>query len=221
MKKTMRQAIVIGSLVVLGLGWARLGQGQAQKAVPSTDDPKAWADLTPDQIAKVKAGELVILQEDQSSSDRQKRLIRCAMVFNQPIDRAWAVLTQTDKQHEYLPRLDKCVLVKREANWDQVDFFVKVLFININYRVKHEFEPDQYYFHWALDPTYKNDLNHLEGFWQLYQMPDGRTLGRYGTKVIMAPYFPESVQEFMTRRDLPEALGALKKRVDSGGAWHK
>lgn len=206
-------------LALLGLlavpGWAQA------PAPPTERDPAAWAGLTPAQIASVKRGEVVILQEDLSSADQSQRLIRSAMVFNQPLEKTWALFHQTELQHEYLPRLDNCVLVRREANWDQVDFFVKVLFVDITYRVKHEFEPGRYYFHWALDPSFNNDLAHLEGYWQFYAMDDGRTLGRYGTKVVTADFIPDSVQEFLTRRDLPEALAAVQKRINSGGTWKK
>jgi len=221
MRKTIRQAMVVASFIALGLGWALLSRGQAQKTAPTTDDPKAWAGLTAEQVAKVKAGEMVILQEDQSQGKEQKRLIRCAMAFDQPIDKVWSLLTQDERQDEYLPGLNKCTLVKREATQDWVDFFVKVVFFKVTYRVNHRYDPEHYYMNWGLDPSFKNDLNHLEGFWQLYAMPDGRTLARYGTKVIPASFLPESIQDYLTRRSLPENLDAVRKWINSGGAYHK
>lgn len=221
MKPVDFRGLALAGVLAAGWGWAWLGQGQSQKPVPTTDDPQAWAELTPDQIAKVKAGEMVILQEDQSQGAEQKRFIRCAMVFNQPLDKVWSLLTQDERQDEYLPGLSKCTLVKREATQDWVDYYAKVLFFKLTYRVNHHYDPEHYYMYWSLDPTFKNDLNQLEAFWRLYAMPDGRTLARYGTKVIPASFLPESVQDYLTRRNLPENLDAVRKWINSGGTYHK
>ena len=214
------QGIFRAGTIALVLAVAAVGMGEAP-APPTTADPKAWEGLTPEQIAAVKQGEMVILQEDQSNTGEQKRFIRCAMVFDQPIEKAWALIGQTERQDEYLPGLDNCELVKREGNWDQVDFHVKIFFVKIDYRVKHERDPERYYQWWNLDPSYDNDLAHLEGYWQFYAMDDGRTLGRYGTKLVVARFIPDSIQEYLTKNDLPKNLDAVRKWINSAGAWHK
>ena len=52
MNNLVWQRTVLAGVLAAGLGWALLSRGQAEKAVPTTDDPKAWAELTPDQIAQ-------------------------------------------------------------------------------------------------------------------------------------------------------------------------
>lgn len=195
--------------------------GQSGEPPAAGEDPAAWEGLTPEQAAAVRRGEILILQEDQSSADQQKRLIRSAMVFEQPIATVWALISQTERQDEYLPGLNKCELVKREGNWDQVDFHVKIFFVNIDYRVKHERDPERYYQWWNLDPSYDNDLAHLEGYWRFFPLADGRTLGRYGTKLVVARFVPQSVQEYLTKNDLPKNLEAVRKWINSGGTWQK
>jgi len=221
MKKMTLQVISAAISIITFLGLTLLAQGQAAKATPTTDDPQAWAELTPEQIAKVKAGEMVILNEDQSQGAEQKKFIRCAMILNLPIDKVWSLILATERQDEYVPGLVKSTLVKRDATQDWVDYSSKVLFLNLSYRTQHRFDPEHYAMDWALDPTVKHDLNHLEGFWRLYAMPDGRTLARYGTKVIPASFLPESVQDYLARRSLPENLDAVRKWINSGGTYHK
>ena len=79
--------------------WLLAGVGQTQ--VPVADNPEAWKGLTQDQVKKVKAGEIVILDKNLSSSDEAKRFIQTAMIFNQPIDAVWTLLSQTEKQEQY------------------------------------------------------------------------------------------------------------------------
>jgi hypothetical protein len=221
MNKMKYQIIAAATLIIVIFGFALLSQGQTQKPVPTTEDPQAWAGLTPEQITKVKTGQMVILSEDQSQGAEQKRFIRCAMTFDQPIDKVWALIIATERQDEYLPGLIKSILVKRDATQDWVDYSGKALFIKLNYRTHHRYDPEHYSMEWSLDPTVKHDLNHLEGFWRLYAMPDGRTLARYGTKVIPSSFLPESVQDFLTRRNLPENLAAVRMWINSAGTYHK
>lgn len=189
--------------------------------VPSANSPEAWKGLTPDQIRRVKSGEVVILDKDQSSGEEAKRFIQSAIIFNQPIDVVWKIFRHTEKQEQYLPRLVSSPLVEDHERWNLNDFFVKFAFVNIKYRVRHNFEPENYYFYWALDPSYKNDLKHLEGYWRLYKVDENHTLARYGTMVIISELIPKSIMEEMTRRDLPESMEAVKKYIDSGGTYTK
>jgi len=195
--------------------------GSSLAGVPTAESPEAWKGLSPEQIKKIKAGEIIILDKDQSSGDEAKRFIQAAMIFNQPIEAAWNLFIQTEKQEQYLPRLYDSPLVERYATWDKVDFYVKFAFIDIKYRVKHNYDNEQFYFYWALDPSYKNDLNHLEGYWRLYKVDDTHTLARYGTIVMLSELIPKSIMEEMTRRDLPESMQAVKKYIDSGGSYAK
>lgn len=212
MKKT-RQLILI--LIILFA--AKL----VESDVPLASSPEAWKGLTAEQIQRIKSGEIVILDKDQSQGEDAKRFIQAAMVFNQPIEVAWNLFRHTEHQEQYLPRLISSPLVEDHQSWNLNDFFVKFAFVDIRYRVRHNFEPDKYYFYWALDPNYKNDLKHLEGYWRLYKIDDSHTLARYGTIVIISELIPKSLMEQMTRSDLPESMQAVKKYIDSNGAYTK
>jgi hypothetical protein len=190
-------------------------------AVPSADNPEAWQGLTAEQVRKVKAGEIVIMGANTPQGDETKRFIQAAMILNQPIDTAWALFRQTEKQEQYLSELIKCTRAEDHGNWDKMDFFVKILFVTIKYRDIHHYEPQNYYFYWALDPDFKNDLKQQEGFWRLYKLDAKRTLGRYGTIVQVSDLIPKSVMEVMTKQMLPKDMGAVKKYIDSGGTWAK
>ena len=190
-------------------------------AAPSADNLEAWKGLTPEQIKQVKAGEILILGANTPQGDEAKRFIQAAMILNQPIDTAWALFRHTEKQEQYLPELVKSTRAEDHGNWDRIDFFVKLLFFNIRYRDIHHYEPENYYFYWALDPDFKNDLKQQEGYWRLYKLDDKRTLGRYGTMIQLSDLIPKSIMEAATKQNLPVDMEAVKKYIDSGGTWAK
>jgi len=186
---------------------------------PTADSPEAWKGLTAEQIKKVKQGEIVILTKQ--GSGEEERFIKAAMIINQPIDVVWNLLCQTWRQEEYLPGLISSPLIEKHKDWNIVEFNVKVLFIKINYRVKHYIDSEHYYLHWNLDPSYHNDLKHLEGYYWLYKIDDKHTLIRYGTVVVVSELIPRSIQDALTKRDLPKNLQAVKKWLDSAGTYKK
>lgn len=189
-------------------------------AVPTVDDPEAWKGLTPEQIKKVKAGEIVILDEDTSGGEDQKRFIRAAMIFDQPIDKAYALFRATENQHRYLPDLDSCKLVKRDDKGDRVDFHVKLIF-DIDYRIHHHYDDANFHYWWHLDPEYDNDMKQVDGFWKLYKIDDKRTLGRYGTRVQVSSIIPQFIMTRLTKSNLPVAMEACYKYIQSGGTYTK
>ncbi len=190
------------------------------RAVKTADDPEAWKGLTADQIARVKQGEVVLLDKDTSESGKQKRMIEAAMIFDQPIEVAWKLFRETEAQDRYLPDLESCTLVSRNSKGDQVDFHVKLVF-NINYRIHHVYDDQDCYLHWGLDPGYDNDMKRVDGFWRLYKIDDTHTLARYGTWVEVSSFIPDFIMERLTKSNLPVNMQAVYKYIESGGTYRK
>lgn len=190
-------------------------------AVPTAGDPKAWAGLTPDQVKKVKAGQIVIMDQDTSGAGDQKRFIQAAMIFNQPLEAAYKIFKQTEKQDRYLPDLESCKLVSRDAKGDRVDFHIKIMGVSIDYRIHHVYDDPNYTLTWGLDPSYDNDMKRVDGFWRLYQYDDKHTFARYGTNVEVLSIIPTFIMDKLTKNNLPVNLEAVKKYIDSGGTFVK
>jgi hypothetical protein len=198
-----------------------LSSGPAALAVPSADDPEAWKDLTPEQIEKVKKGEIVLVDEDTSASaEEQTRFIQAAMIFNQPLEKVWELFKKTELQDRYLPDLEECTLVSRDEQGDRVDFHVKLV-LDIRYRIHHQYDNENCYLHWSLDPDYKNDMKRVDGYWRLYKLDDTHTLARYGTRVEVSSLIPEFIMVKLTRTNLPANMEACFKYIDSGGTYTK
>jgi hypothetical protein len=93
--------------------------------------------------------------------------------------------------------------------------------IGLNYRIRHTNEKPEYYVHWQLDPDYDNNVKTASGYFRFYWMDGNHTLVRYGTLVESKFLIPPNLQQILTRAALPDALGSVKKWVDSKGEYRK
>lgn len=217
----MHKKLFVGFAIAIALICAAVVFGAAPPGAPTDKHPEAYKGLTPDGIAKIKKGEILILKNIEAGAS-PSGMIEAAIIFNQPIDKVWELLvTKCDEQNKFLPYLEKSTLLKKEGNHMFIDFYLKIMNVGMDYRVDHIIEKDKYYFHWALDPSYKNKLKTLKGYWRFYYIDDTHTLARYGTWFEIGIGVPEFVQSFLIKRDLPESLNNVKKFVDSGGKWRK
>jgi ribosome-associated toxin RatA of RatAB toxin-antitoxin module len=176
--------------------------------------------LTEDQKKKLATGEIVFTKSI-SGDETKSALIQAALVFNQSPEKVWALLSRTEDQAKYLNEVEELQVIKKSATEDCIEFTLDVAFIELVYRVIHKFDRANLYFHWALDPTFDNSLNQLNGFWRFFPYGEGKTLARYGSNLSVSAVVPSFVENYMTRTNLPKALADVKKYVDSGGTWRK
>lgn len=209
-------------ITLLGCSFFFIAWGQEKSApagVPTDGSKDAYLGISAEQIEQMKKGEIVVLSAP--SDYLGLRLITAAMILDKNIDEVWALLTQPWRQEEYIPGLHSSALVEDWENGCLVDFKARVLVLIFDYRVRHTFEKDSYYSHWELDPDYNNNMKTASGFLRFYWIDKNHTLVRYGTLVEPRFFVPPELNEFLTRQSLPDALGSVKKWVDSGGTYRK
>ena len=211
------------AVLPLGLGAFQLRAGvTGETAVPNARSllEEARRDITPEEWDRMERGEVITLKETERREG--KVFIQAALIFQRPVEEVHALLSRTERQEEYLPHLDRSILIERTGNRDRVEFLLDFGFINICYRVRHYYgEPGEFRTSWHLDPDFENDLKEMEGHWDFYRVDDRRTLARYGTRVRIGRLVPKFIEKILTRRDLPKSLGQLKQWVESGGTWRK
>lgn len=59
------------------------------------------------------------------------------------------------------------------------------------------------------------------GFYNVYSIDENTSLLEFGMLLETSALVPKFVQDYLTKQDLPEALAAVKKYMDSGGTWAK
>ncbi len=179
--------------------------------------------VTPEFRAQLeKDGQALLKEKDTSSPDKALAgYIKAVVIMKQPKARVFELIRDTTKQATYLPRLVGATAIEKPANGELTEFHIKFWFTSFTTRVQHWFYPEFSRVEWKLDPSFKNDIEAQEGFWQLYQLTADTTVGEYGTRVETGVHVPQNVQDFFARRDIPEAMAAFKKFIDSNGTYKR
>ncbi len=222
--RTLRKTVYAGCCVIAAAVLLYAGKAACDPGIKLSSPPlpaRALEGLGPTDIASLEAGRIVVLKQDSGEGKGKQSYIRASLVFNQPIDKVWDLLKHTERQEEYLPHLKASDLITVSTTSNVTEFLLKIMFFNIRYRVDHTFDNKDYRLSWHLDPGYDNGLKELEGYYNLYAIDGTHTLARYGSKVDVGSLVPEFVEDYLTRKDLPKALGNLKAWVDSDGKFRK
>lgn len=179
--------------------------------------PDGLAGLTLEQQENLSRGK-IILPESVVKTPEGKTLIEAALVFDKPPEEVWELLSKTEDQVKYLGNIKEATVIFQGPTENNIEFKVKILVKTFIYRQIHRFDKKNLYFYWTLDPDFRSDLKELNGFWRFYPFGSGKTLGRYGSRLLLRFFVPDSIQTALTREKLPEALQSVREYVNSGGA---
>lgn len=173
--------------------------------------------LTAEQKKQLEEGKIVFATVG-SVAKSESELIYAAIVFNQPLEETWQLISRTEDQIKYLSNIDDLKIIRKGGSSDNIQFTVSAGPFSKTYRVIHRFSPEKKGFEWGLDPSFDNDLQKLTGFWRFYSFGERKTLARYGSNVAIRGV-PTWVESLFKKKGIAQALEQVKKYVDSGGTW--
>ncbi|MEW5901619.1 MAG: hypothetical protein AB1715_09180 [Acidobacteriota bacterium] len=182
--------------------------------------PDGLAGITEAQKQQLYKGKIILPDRVVLTPDG-KRIVEAAIIFNQPPDKVWSLLSKTEDQSKYLDEVKKSIALAKSPSADLLEIHTRILTKTMVYRLIHRFDKSSLYFYWRLDPSFKSEVRKLDGFWRFYPLADGRTLARYGSYFSLGFGVPEFIVTSLTKKSLPKALLSVKKYVDSGGTWDK
>jgi hypothetical protein len=140
------------------------------------------------------------------------------VIFDEPVDRVMALLSQTGRGGEFRPELENDETVEAYPDGTVQEEELGILFTHITYFLRYRVDPSARRITWDLDPTRHNDIRQVSGSWELYDMGDGRTLARFGVEVDVGA-LPAFLQEYATRKKVPTTLENARRWIDSDGRW--
>ena len=186
---------------------------------PHTDPP---SDILPDSTLDEPAPALLARLEQEhvvcdSASDG--RTVRALVLFERPRAEVLELLTSTTRQREYRPELTRVEVVDTSDHANVAEYKLRFMLTSLSYRVREAWDPSAGRVWWSLDPTFDNGLRVLDGLWELRALNDRRTLGRFSTRIDLGPALPAFLQDYATRKKLPESMEQVRRWVDSGGKW--
>lgn len=177
----------------------------------------------PPVVERLMRDKIVIVSdakpESNAHSNGHGSMVRALVVFQQPRERALRLLSQTARQPEYRPELERVETVKRGDGTAVDEHQMKIMFMQIDYHVRTKYDYERSRISWEIDPSYQNDLQDLEGYWELYELDEKRTLARFGTRVNVGPALPVWIQDYATRKNVPETMERMRRWVDSNGTY--
>jgi hypothetical protein len=139
------------------------------------------------------------------------------VVFDDPPEEVFALLTETERHGAFMRDLDGLIPVSR-APEDHVDRHeIRILFTRIVYHTRHHWDEKTRRIWWDLSPNHSNDLSRVIGYWELYPLSGGRSLGFYGTAVDVGPVIPKRMQAAITKRKMYSAVRSIRAWVDREG----
>jgi hypothetical protein len=196
-----------------------LEAGQLPRSPEVTTAAAILAAQPGDVLARLAEKKVVVVQEVVDEGALSGGLITAFVVFAEPVERTYRFLSQTGRQAEFRSELTGIETVEVTAHGTIDEHRLKILFRRYVYRLEYELDPAKRQIHWKLDERFGNDLRMLDGFWELYAMDDGRTLGRFGTSVDVGPAVPAFLQDWITRKNMPSTMERVRLWVDSGGTY--
>jgi hypothetical protein len=143
--------------------------------------------------------------------------VRAYVVFDRPLDRVYALLSETTRQREYRSELEALSTVARLPDGHVDEQQIRILFAKVGYRLRYRLDPERRRIAWELDPSLTSPMRRVEGSWELYAMDATRTLGRLSTSVDVGDALPAFLEHAITRTTLPRTLERCRLWVNAAG----
>jgi hypothetical protein len=212
----MVRSLLRAAVVLVALAWP---SAPLRAEAPHTDPPSeilpasALDAPSPDLLARLEQEHVVC------DTSRDDRTVRALVLFKQPRDEVWSLLTSTTRQKEYRPELAGLEVIEAGDNSNVAEYSLRIMLRSLRYRLRQSWDPQSSRVWWSLDPSFDNDMRVLDGLWELRPLDDHRTLARFSTRIDVGPALPAFLQDYATRKKLPESMEQVRRWVDSGGNW--
>lgn len=175
--------------------------------------PDGLGDLSSVERARLFKEEVVIPEKPLILADG-KTVITGALIIRENVDRVWAILSQPERQVEYLDEIKEAKCLRRDQEWDRVYFKIEILSVDFDFTVIHRYSSSRKILTWSLDPEAENDLREFHGFWRLYPWERDKTLARYGSQVKPKFNLAELLIHRLYRQRVKNSLLAVKKYIE-------
>lgn len=221
MKNKIQRLFVRGSrLLGLTLIFTLL---HASIALAAGASPSVLDRFKPDQKQKLLAGEVVYEFIKKNTPDgKSGGHGQSYILINVPIDEAWKMFCEFDKQYQYFPRKTVSKVLQSSPTSALIQNEFNFYVTTIKYTVRYTINQSAHRIDFKMDPKYPHDINDTAGFFLFEKVDDKRCLFTYGaTLVDTGLQVPAFIQDYLTSKDLPTQALNVKKRLESKGKWVK
>lgn len=222
--------LACATLVVAAMGVAEEAKSPAARLPPVSSRPPPGfapklsaetilANQPVDLVARLMEENVIVLQEITEEGAHRGAIVSSYVIFEKPVERVYMMLAQSARQIEYRPELQSIETIEWGPDGPIDEQRLKILFRRYVYRLKYHLAPEERRIEWVLDERFDNDFARVFGYWELYEMTSGRTLGRSGTSIDAGPSIPTFLQDWVTRKNIPRAMKRVRRWVNSDGTY--
>jgi hypothetical protein len=198
---------------------ASIMNGENPGLAPISSAETILASQPADLVARLMKKKVIVLQEIREEGSLRGGLVSSYVLFEKPIERVYLLLSQSARQVEFRPELTSIETVELGPDGPIDEQRLKILFQRYVYRLEYRLSPKRRRIEWVLDKRFDNDFKDVLGYWELFEMEDGGTLGRSGTSIDVGPAIPAFLQDWVTRKNIPKAMKRVQRWVDSDGTY--
>ncbi len=145
-----------------------------------------------------------------------------AVVIDRPIAEVWTHLSRYEDKAEYQPRVKSVTVLEHLANRIHARFVIDATIMTARYTAWFDLDPVAHVIHWTLDgQATDNTIAAADGEYRMFEVGAAQTLVVYRTYVDSGRSIARSIQDYFTRKAIPNLLRAVKKRIESGGTYKK
>ena len=164
--------------------------------------------FSPAQTDRLELGQVVVREETDGHGLKR---VAAAVLIQAPPEQIWNVMVDCDRALEFAPGLKGCKVLERHEDSDIIEHHVKFSWLIPEVRYVFLARYDRFKridFH-----RVSGDLRALAGAWVLEPVNSHRTLVLYSVYIDPGFFVPQWMVRLVLKRDLPELLLALRRRV--------
>jgi ribosome-associated toxin RatA of RatAB toxin-antitoxin module len=203
----MRSRIALLTLAVTIVALAALAP------TPALAQAQNMRELTATEQAKVEAGEIIL--ESQTYKDEQGRSRGRGLAIGYikaPKDKIIDTILKYEDYPQFMPRVKATEVYLRTDTAVNVKFTIEVVLVKVTYYLTHKVDRAAGIITWTLDKSKPNEIAATDGFWGLKPYKDG-TLVYYSVSADTGRAIPKTIEDYLTKKDLPNIINSIKKRV--------
>ena len=173
---------------------------------------------------RLEQGAILVTDASVTDADNVSQLRGKAVVLiDAPPGEVWHTITDHENYAEFMPSLVRCEVLEDTGRDKLVSYHVKLVWVDIHYHLRLQLDPERMHIEYRLDRTLPHDnIADAAGAWDLEPVSGGkRTRLNYTVYLDAGRFVPRFVERSLSKRQLPQILENVRRRVLSGGTWKR
>ncbi len=168
--------------------------------------------LTPEEQAALDAGKPVFKQVDMGNRGRGVAVF----LVQAPPEVIWSVIEDFPHYPQWVDRVERCTVYKREGDDIYVEFALDVPLVDVVYYIHHHYPTELGWGTWTLDYSRESDLDDSVGYWRVTPLPDRPGFSRveYSVDVQVSGWVPDIIRDYLAEKGLEDATQWLKREAE-------